>query len=938
MLKKKIALLLLACFCTLMLVAENKLKVLDITVPEGASPGQSVSAHITMEVLEVEEPAYLRPFAAYNLPKSKLGKNISANNMTPWRLTKYKVGDKLKVTTKFEVPEKAEVGEDCYVIFRVLHNKKQLKLVGKDRKAFKIVAPKKVDLTAVNKSGTTATAVIPILLEGAVVDGKLDKVVWKKAALLPVAFNSATGKKAAAPGEVRVFCDGKKLYVAFTAFNVKNSEVRAKKFDHHDAPIWNNDCVEYFFTPDYTGNEYTQFMADLLDQHYDSLNNDFHGYNPVWQSKTVRSADSWVIEAAIPLDAVSAGGVKAGTIWRAGFFRMSKGGTENAGWTATMGNHNGVKRHGYIVFGSLDAALDNAISFLPRTKNILAPALQKIADQIRDAAQGRARSDANEFVSALEKISELKKQFEKQQFIERFANNKSPLIVQEAVPFAHGAVKAVQSSFASGINADFYPGEVRAFAFNLTNTGNKSMIVRAAFISPKDKKGIFQSANFLYQGISGYKSSFFEPTVVASGDGSLTSDVLNPNPAGVWKLAPGETAQMFITVQAPDKALAGEGVLMIKSIDRQDVELIELPVKFRTIDSGCLSKATRPIATGWDFIWVDVANDRPEYAKKHWQILRDYGFNMTMLSGLRHLPRPKADKNGNIVGKMDFTVLRNHIAKLGKDFDHYYFDVAVWEKNWQRKDLFGLDFNHPKYEKAFKSWFAAVIAEFAELGIPKDRLVVCPLDEALDDRAVKIASWIKAVDPTVRVIIDTSSNNMEQVKKIDKYVNVWMPHMKTLPQEALQEFHKYLLQINKERLLYYYSTGANEKLKKPYADYICNFFRAFERGFGGLGYWAAGQYYGDPWYRRAYKRGYDTALMYPGESGPVPSRRLAAWRRGVQDLWLLRETEKRYSNDSNVTAKLREAAKAVADYPNDPARAEELRQYCRKLLENRPAK
>ena len=78
--------------------------------------------------------------------------------------------------------------------------------------------------------------------------------------------------------------------------------------------------------------------------------------------------------------------------------------------------------------------------------------------------------------------------------------------------------------------------------------------------------------------------------------------------------------------------------------------------------------------------------------------------------------------------------------------------------------------------------------------------------------------------------------------------------------------------------------------------------------------------------------------MYPGESGPVPSRRLAAWRRGVQDLWLLRETEKRYSNDSNVTAKLREAAKAVADYPNDPARAEELRQYCRKLLENRPAK
>ena len=122
---KKIVFALLTCFCALTVAADNRLKVLNITVPEGASPGQTVSAHITMEVLDVEEPTYLRPFAAYNLPKSKLGKNIGGNNMTPWRLMKYKVGDKLKVTTKFEIPENAVIGDDCFVSFRIFHNKNQ---------------------------------------------------------------------------------------------------------------------------------------------------------------------------------------------------------------------------------------------------------------------------------------------------------------------------------------------------------------------------------------------------------------------------------------------------------------------------------------------------------------------------------------------------------------------------------------------------------------------------------------------------------------------------------------------------------------------------------------------------------------------------------------------------------------------------------------------
>ena len=305
-----------------------------------------------------------------------------------------------------------------------------------------------------------------------------------------------------------------------------------------------------------------------------------------------------------------------------------------------------------------------------------------------------------------------------------------------------------------------------------------------------------------------------------------------------------------------------------------------------------------------------------------------------MLSGLRHFPRPKADKKGNLIGKLDFTVLNEHFQRIGKNMDYIYWDLAIWEKQVLRRDLFGLDFNTPAYEKAFKSWFTACCKALMAVGIPNEKVFVCPIDECSDKRAETIARWIKECRPETRVILDSSRTDMVQVKSIDRYVDVWMPHARTLQQEALREFHKFLNKKGAMKLIYYYSSGGNEKLKHPYADYLLKFHGAFAQDFAGVGYWAAGQYYGSPWYRRAYERVCDTALVYPVENGTIPSRRLAAWHRGVQDLWLLRETALRYKSNAEIQAKLRKAAQTAVDFPNDYTHAENLRKYCRKLLES----
>ena len=929
------ALLLLSGLLTFNTFAANKLQVVSITAPQEVAPGQTINPSITFKVIEVDGKDYLRPFASYYLMESKKGKNMPGDQMTPWRFSNYKVGSILKVTTKITVPENAKVGEKCRVTFKVYHpeSRKNAVLVGNPSAFVTVTAPKKAELAMPATAETAETlAIVPILQGKVTVDGKDDEAVWQKATVLKLEKNSASGEKTNIPAQVKVFTDGKMFYCFFTAYNVDPAKLRKEKHTRPEGAVWKNDSFEFYLTPDRGNGDYAQFMTDLLGQNYDSLNGDFHGFNPVWQRKAVIGKNTYSIETAVPLDSVSTVKDINGCVWRAGFFRFSEDSLNTSAWVPPMGNHNGVKKHGLIVFGSLQSALKKSADFAAnRTKSTAA--MQKILAEVQSVVNGNAASDPAAFIAALEKLSSLEAQLKKLDFAEKFASGKTPVIVQESDPYGAGIITAGNGDIASGIKADFYAGEVRDFAFNLTNVSKKSITIRAGFfgVKPSEFKLTRTSWQHMLHGLDHYKAEFFDPTPVASADGSVTADVLSPNPAGVWQLAPGETRQIFISVHAPRKMISTEGVLLIKSINEQTFEPMYLPVKFNTIAPE-LANDVKPITCGWDILMPHIVDVRPEFAAKHFQMLKDYGFNMTMFSGLRHLPRPKADKHGNLTGKMDFSILRKHIQMTGTLFDHYYLDVSIWEKHALRRDLFGLDFNHPAYEKAFKTWFAACVDELIKLGVPNERLVVCPLDEALDERAQRIGRWIKEVRPATKIIVDTSSNDLAEVQRMDKYTDVWMPHKKTLPQEALQEFHKYLLKGGKPRLLYYYSTGGNEKLKKPYGEYICNFYAVFARNFGGLGYWAAGQYYGDPWYRRNYTKGYDTALMYPTAYGPVPARRLAAWRRGAQDLWLLRATEKALGNNKDAVGKLREAARLAAEYPNDSQRGAELRQYCRKIL------
>lgn len=933
---KKILSIILLLFNVLLtgIVAADRFEVIALSGPATAAPGEKITVNMTVKVLEVDSPVYLRPAAQYNFPADKKARNLPADQMIPWKIEKFKVGDTLKLAATFTLPEKLTPdteGQLRFMIYRTF-NKTYSRLEQKlPVYKFKVRSNRPADLS-VPRTFTPPVAVVPNhSSDGVRIDGSLSEAVWQQALSLRLTDNSQKGTKVADPAELKIFTDYKHLYVALISPTpIAGNTV--EQFNYRDGSLWKNDGLECIFSPGTANSDFFQFMSDSANQQYDGFNADTAGFNPVWSTAYGQNGKGWVIEAAIPLSAIAGNRVVPGSVWRADFFRTGK--KYNTAWSATLGSHSALKRYGWLVFGSMEKALSEQGKAFTGSSAKQTAEMQKLLQSAAELQSPVNATSAEKFVNAWEQLQLLQKKMRQLQFAERFANRKSPLIVQWAEPYAAGVPAPENTPWASNLEADFYAGEVRDFALNLTNSSKQTLTVRCGLFATDtgDFRYNSKTVDYLHLNIPDFAADIYTVTPVAAFDGTPTGDALAPNPAGTLTIAPGATQQLFISIKAPDTARQRRGQLVISSIAEHAFEPIVLPIEF-TCGGQKLPAAVRPIAYGWDYMHEIIVKNRRDYTRQHYAMLKEYGFNTTLISNLRHLPRPRASADGQIPAQMDFSRLEQQLELIGK-FDYYYLDIAIWNQKLQNKELFYLDFYDPAYAKAFKSWFAQVLTELKKHDINESNLLVCPIDEAADKRAEIIASWIKEVNPAVKVIIDCSTDNMQQLQSLDRYVDVWMPHMRTLPQEALAEFHKYIDRPDRMRLAYYYSAGGEEKIKSPYADYILNFYRLFSRGFAGLGFWAAGQYYGDPWYRKAYPGVYDTSLIYPGSAGPIPSRRLAAWRRGFQDLWLLRAAEACLGKDSPDAAKLRQAAAETANFPADLQRADSLRKYCRQVLEN----
>lgn len=106
---------------------------------------------------------------------------------------------------------------------------------------------------------------------------------------------------------VKIMYDDANLYFFVYCREVNLTEARSQeKFDRHDAPVWNNGCVEFFVDTKNDGRSYHQFVVDV---HNDAAELWFFDpeapqvpvqWNCYWQHSVGSYADGWTLEVAIP--------------------------------------------------------------------------------------------------------------------------------------------------------------------------------------------------------------------------------------------------------------------------------------------------------------------------------------------------------------------------------------------------------------------------------------------------------------------------------------------------------------------------------------------------------------------------------------------------------------------------------------------------------------
>lgn len=748
------------------------------------------------------------------------------------------------------------------------------------------------------------------------IDGKLDEAAWAKAGRI----SSFVEHKSAGPlsnqTEVLLLHDGKALYLAYKCAEKDMTRIKADTKEH-DGSVWNDDCAEIFLDAKGDRAGIVHFILNTRGTKYDALGNDSYGYNPKWEGMAHVGTDGWTAEIRVPFSELGAPVPQPGDSWLGNFCREEQPAGEISCWSATYGSFDAPARFGEIVFGSLVvrarkdiARSEKALAEIEKSvasAKISAPDVVYQASTSLKAAKSLlgARGLLTE-AQYLEIASLLAKSGTAQgklgELVRRAEMGNPDYLVWETTPWRHFSAKEDCSSIrqdTASVRALVLAGQTESKALMVSNLTDETL-----------------SARLLLSGFPNESVEILIPTFVRSADGSEFPDALVPlDPIGQLIVPPGDTRQIWINFRCatPGKF---EGTITINPLtasktDKQvklAVEVVRPP-----------KPLTEPLAFTWDYLG-DAAHRGLE--KEYVRTMADHGIRVFMISGLHDMPRPKADDDGNLLEPMDWGKFESQVKLKWMPGRKLYITLDVWEKADERR-IYNGKFDSPGWRIAFKKVITEMVSALKKLGLSYDDFMVNPVDECIDERYIAIARLVKEVDPKIKLVEDTIGANLDQVKEANKYTDYWTPHFKAFQAESAKPSIDYLKSTGKTLGFYFYSEGANEKAQDSYRHYLWAFWYAYSQGLNGIfGYWTATQHYGDPWNRHQTTALYDPSLFYYGNGCVISGRRWEAWRRGIEDLALLRLCESAGVDKAVISW----AVKSVLDAPNDPTAADKARQ------------
>ncbi|MFA9480329.1 glycoside hydrolase domain-containing protein [Phycisphaerales bacterium AB-hyl4] len=432
----------------------------------------------------------------------------------------------------------------------------------------------------------------------------------------------------------------------------------------------------------------------------------------------------------------------------------------------------------------------------------------------------------------------------------------------------------------------------------------------------------------LYQGVprlSSYETLDFDPLGAIGINGVLT-------------VGSGETAKLWVDVAGKAPAGRYRGELQLLPITLRDQTPVSVPIDVRIYDVEIPSPLPMHVYTFGPYMGALYDYGGPlDYVK----LMLDSHINVF------HVSYPVgAIKDGPVMSSDPADYLTNHAVYMREDrpmkfvYDYHlftHFDTALKEAGFEGETM------DDEWQAHFREWFGNFMDALKGHGLTYDDFWIQIEDEPRLPRMpdlVKEAAMLKEYFPDVQTTVTMAPwNTAEHIASLEPYVDMWMPERRrlTMREEAADELAFY----NTQDAFWPFLCATRMDMQSLIGYYRHRGIQDYHLGVDGIALWAFNSWTGDSWAQWDSPRpggGYrfNEGLAYRGEGGPVPSKRLFAFRAGMEDYVLLHLLAEAKSNASGANGTRIDALKSQAETllgSSSPAELEQWRRDALALLE-----
>ncbi|MBV5329509.1 MAG: DUF4091 domain-containing protein [Chlorobium sp.] len=462
----------------------------------------------------------------------------------------------------------------------------------------------------------------------------------------------------------------------------------------------------------------------------------------------------------------------------------------------------------------------------------------------------------------------------------RFPGNE--IIVQNIDTWAHQDTRICPDDASPFVFSFMLPkGGYASKAFSVTNLSSRAQNIGVSLNEPS----------------LGVELAIYQVPFVKTAASEYVADPLVPVEK-TFKLRPGETRMMFVTMHGAQSGTWNNSI-HISSEDR----VTSIPVT-SIVTNVVIPQTLHINSINWGYLDFALIKERKKEAVED---LYSHHTNVLVVP-IRYLPVSVTD-DPYFLRLESYVKMHKGVTKvlLLGDFgsvrrstvlDKYPFMGNEW-KEW------------------FSKWYVNLVLAVKRAGVKEDQIYFYPYDEMrgqqIDD-FLRFAAWTKEAMPSVKFYATLGDGTYKS-----KRWGEILPYL-DIAQASYDEMLADRSRFKGEAWIY--SASAISRSLSPYSYYRLMPWKAFLRGYTGVGFWnyaEIGAINTTAW--KEVDKDNDYTVIYEGKgTSIISSRRWEAWRMGLEDYELLTMYAKAKGDKA-----AKDLAATVFDDPENTSKADEVR-------------